>query len=50
MEFAEVSSMGMELLAAPYLAKKNGGVYSDADAARARVSNTWKKIFCSGPT
>lgn len=45
MEFAEVSSMGMELLAAPYLAKKNGGVYSDADAARARIEHLEKNIL-----
>src|SRR5450756_1989864 len=28
-EFAEVASMGMELLAAPYLARSRGGFYSD---------------------
>lgn len=39
MEFAEVASMGMELLAAPYLAVDNGGFYSKADAARARVEH-----------
>ena len=35
MEFCEVASMGMELLAAPYLASDRGGFYSEADAARA---------------
>ncbi len=35
MEFAEVASMAMELLAAPYLAKEAGGFYSQADASRA---------------
>ncbi len=37
MEFAEVASMGMELLAAPYLAAAEGGFYSQDDAARARA-------------
>jgi oligoendopeptidase F len=37
MEFAEVASMAMELLAAPYLAASAGGFYSEHDAARARV-------------
>jgi oligoendopeptidase F len=37
MEFAEVASMGMELLAAPYLAAAFGGFYSEAEAARARI-------------
>jgi len=35
MEFCEVASMGMELLAAPYLPADKGGFYSDADARRA---------------
>lgn len=35
MEFCEVASMGMELLASPYLSAKHGGFYSDQDAARA---------------
>ncbi len=35
-EFAEVASMAMELLGAPYLGRSKGGFYSDADAARAR--------------
>ncbi len=39
MEFAEVASMGMELLASPYLTKANGGFYSEAEAARARVEH-----------
>lgn len=38
-EFAEVASMGMEHLAGRYLAKSEGGFYSDADAARARVEH-----------
>ncbi|MBP6298163.1 MAG: M3 family oligoendopeptidase, partial [Anaerolineae bacterium] len=39
MEFAEVASMGMELLAAPYLSSDRGGFYSAADAARARIEH-----------
>ncbi|MBI4787379.1 MAG: M3 family oligoendopeptidase [Chloroflexi bacterium] len=45
MEFAEVASMSMELLAAPYLGAKHGGVYSDADAARARVEHLESNIL-----
>lgn len=45
MEFAEVASMAMELLASPYLAKNQGGVYSDADAARARVEHLESEIL-----
>lgn len=39
MEMAEVASMAMELLAAPYLEEKEGGFYSAADAARARIEH-----------
>jgi len=39
MEFAEVASMSMELLAAPYLPASAGGFYTDRDAARARVEH-----------
>lgn len=38
-EFAEVASMTMELLGAPYLAKSEGGFYNDSDAARARIEH-----------
>lgn len=38
-EFAEVASMGMELLAAPYLTEEQGGFYSMAEAARARIEH-----------
>jgi oligoendopeptidase F len=38
-EFCEVASMSMELLAAPYLTAEQGGFYSEADAARARVEH-----------
>jgi oligoendopeptidase F len=39
MEFAEVASMGMELLASPYLTKGEGGFYSDSEAAFARIEH-----------
>jgi oligoendopeptidase F len=38
-EFAEVASMGMELLAAPYLTTEDGGFYSAEEAARARIQH-----------
>ena len=38
-EMAEVASMSMELLAAPYLRTSDGGFYNDADYARARVEH-----------
>lgn len=44
LEFAEVASMGMELLAAPYFAKSAGGFYSDEDAARALTENLQKDV------
>lgn len=39
MEFLEVGSMAMELLAAPYLAKEKGGFYTEEEAARALVGH-----------
>lgn len=39
MEFCEVASMGMELLAAPYLTRDDGGFYTPAEAARARMEH-----------
>ena len=36
MEFCEVASMSMELLAAPHLVNENGGFYTKSEAARAR--------------
>jgi oligoendopeptidase F len=38
-EFAEVASMGMELLASPFLTAARGGFYSPAEAARARIDH-----------
>lgn len=37
LEFSEVASMSMELLASPYLPARQGGFYSDRDAARFRI-------------
>ena len=45
MEFAEVASMAMELLAAPYLEKERGGFYNRADAARARIQNLEESLL-----
>jgi oligoendopeptidase F len=45
LEFAEVASMGMELLAAPYFAKTAGGFYSEADAGRALAENLEKNLL-----
>lgn len=38
-EFGEVASMGMELLASPYLERSKGGFYSSEDARRARAEH-----------
>ncbi len=39
MEFAEVASMSMELLSAPYLTKDSGGFYNVTESARARIEH-----------
>ena len=39
MEFCEVASMSMELLAAPYLTDQNGGFYTSPQAAHARIEH-----------
>lgn len=39
MEFSEVASMGMELLASPYLGRDEGGFYTQEDADRALVEH-----------
>jgi len=36
-EFAEVASMGMELIASPYKTKEYGGFYTESEAARAMI-------------
>ncbi|MFN2160280.1 MAG: M3 family oligoendopeptidase [Anaerolineales bacterium] len=45
MEIAEVASMGMELLAAPYLSRETGGFYPPQDAARARIEHLSDALF-----
>ena len=45
MEFAEVASMSMELLAAPYITKEHGGFYNSDDANRARIEHLEKTIM-----
>lgn len=45
MEFAEVASMSMELLAAPFLGGQEYGFYSPEDAARARVEHLERSIL-----
>jgi oligoendopeptidase F len=39
MEFCEVASMSMELLAAPHLTKANGSFYNPVELARARIEH-----------
>jgi len=38
-EMAEVASMSMELLAAPYLSEREGGFYNDEDYTRSRIEH-----------
>lgn len=45
MEVAEVASMAMELLAAPYLSEQHGGFYAGADYARDRVEHLERIIL-----
>lgn len=45
MEFAEVASMAMELLASPNLAADQGGFYSPDDAARAQIEHLESDIL-----
>ncbi len=45
MEFAEVASMAMELLAAPYISDNYGGFYNSQDANRARIEHLEKIIM-----
>lgn len=45
MEFAEVASMAMEFLTAPFFEKQLGGFYSAEDAARARVDHIEQSLF-----
>ena len=43
-EFAEVASMAMELLAAPYLTQEQGGYFSAEEAARDRIAHLEKIV------
>ena len=45
MEFNEVASMAMELLAAPYITKEHGGFYTEAEAEQHRQSHFEKIIL-----
>lgn len=44
-EFAEVASMAMELLASPYLTHEHGGYYTEEEAARDRIDHLERIIF-----
>ena len=45
MEFCEVASMGMEMLAQPYLERVKGGFYSAEDARRARRDHLLEAVI-----
>jgi oligoendopeptidase F len=45
MEFAEVASIAMELLASPYLLASEGGFYSEKDAARAQIEHLEEQVL-----
>ncbi len=45
MEFNEVASMAMELLALPYLSKESGGFYTEDEAKRARREQLEKSVL-----
>ena len=45
MEFAEVASMAMELLASPFLTEEDGGFYSKTESSRARIEHLEKVIM-----
>ena len=45
MEIAEVASMSMELLTAPYLTVDKGGFYSPEEAARVQIENLEVSIY-----
>ena len=45
LEFAEVASIAMELLAEPYLSEDQGGFLSTEDAARTRLLNLEEKLL-----
>lgn len=45
MEFCEVASMAMELIAAPYLESDKGGFYDSKDSARAQVDHLEHMLY-----
>lgn len=45
MEMAEVASMGMELLAHPFLERAHGGFYEEEEANRARIQHLEKIVL-----
>jgi oligoendopeptidase F len=45
LEFSEVASMSMELLASPYLAKSQGGFYGEREAALALLEQLERVLF-----
>ncbi len=45
MEFAEVASMAMEKIAAPYMTQENGGFYTASEAARARIEHLENEVL-----
>ena len=47
-EIAEVASMSMELLGAPYLNAGDGGFYADEDAQRARAEHVERILYFFG--
>ena len=44
-EFAEVASMGMELLGSSYLSEERGGYYTEEETARARIEHMERIII-----
>lgn len=45
MEFAEVASMAMELLASPYLSEEKGGYFSEEDTVRYRYDHLMRVLY-----
>jgi oligoendopeptidase F len=45
LEFAEVASTAMELLASPYLVASEGGFYTEEEAARARIEHLEETVL-----
>jgi oligoendopeptidase F len=49
LEFAEVASMTMELLASPFLTLEEGGFYTQAEAARVRIAHLEREFILFWP-